>query len=213
MPADHPDVWPTGGIAAPIAGPTSCPGFREMVIVDYCDTMEALVKKLVRVHARASTCRRPISTATVRRTAVLAAMTHHPHQDGPVEDEFGLAPHTDTSFHPARPKRRPGLHPHPGRHPDRCAGDPDAYVVNGGQFLQRWTNDSSWRRRTAPSTGAAVSATPFHSSATAISTGLSLPCRPPSAPTSRPATRPPVHRPHGLVSKRNHDESADRRPE
>jgi len=25
-------------------------------------------------------------------------MTHYPHQAGPPQDEFGIAPHTDTSF-------------------------------------------------------------------------------------------------------------------
>ena len=70
-------------------------------------------------------------------------MTHYPHQDGPVEDEFGLAPHTDTSFLTLlAPNDVPGLsiRTQSGKWIDAPA-IPDAYVVNGGQMLQRWTND------------------------------------------------------------------------
>ena len=69
--------------------------------------------------------------------------THYPHQDGPVVDEFGLAPHTDTSFLTLlAPNEVPGLsiRTQSGKWLDApvVAG---AFVVNGGQMLQRWTND------------------------------------------------------------------------
>ncbi len=70
-------------------------------------------------------------------------MTHYPHQDGPIEDEFGLAPHTDTSFLTLlAPNDVPGLsiRTQSGKWIDAPA-IADAYVVNGGQMLQRWTND------------------------------------------------------------------------
>ena len=70
-------------------------------------------------------------------------MTHYPHQDGPVDDEFGLAPHTDTSFLTLlAPNDVPGLsiRTQSGKWIDAPA-IADAYVVNGGQMLQRWTND------------------------------------------------------------------------
>ena len=70
-------------------------------------------------------------------------MTHYPHQEGPVVDEFGLAPHTDTSFLTLlAPNDVPGLsiRTQSGNWIDAPAIE-DAYVVNGGQMLQRWTND------------------------------------------------------------------------
>ena len=58
-------------------------------------------------------------------------------------DEFGLAPHTDTSFLTLlAPNDVPGLsiRTQSGNWIDAPAIE-DAYVVNGGQMLQRWTND------------------------------------------------------------------------
>jgi isopenicillin N synthase-like dioxygenase len=71
-------------------------------------------------------------------------MTHYPHQAGEPEDEFGIAPHTDTSFLTLlAPNDVPGLsiRTQSGQWIDAPA-IPDAYVVNGGQMLQRWTNDT-----------------------------------------------------------------------
>src|SRR5262249_7279339 len=66
--------------------------------------------------------------------------THYPKA---LDDEFGIAPHTDTSFLTLlAPNDVPGL--------AFCTqtGDwievptvPDAFIVNGGQLLLRWTND------------------------------------------------------------------------
>jgi isopenicillin N synthase-like dioxygenase len=71
-------------------------------------------------------------------------MTHYPPQDGPVDDEFGLAPHTDTSFLTLlAPNEVQGLsiRSQSGSWIDMPAID-NAYVVNGGQMLQRYTNDT-----------------------------------------------------------------------
>ena len=57
--------------------------------------------------------------------------------------QLGLAPHTDTSFLTLlSPNEVPGLsiRTQSGSWIDAPA-IPDAYVVNGGQMLQRWTND------------------------------------------------------------------------
>ena len=56
---------------------------------------------------------------------------------------FGIAPHTDTSFLTLlAPNDVPGLsiRTESGKWIEAPA-IPDAYVVNGGQLLQRWTND------------------------------------------------------------------------
>jgi isopenicillin N synthase-like dioxygenase len=69
--------------------------------------------------------------------------TLYPSQPKAPDDEFGIAPHTDTSFLTLlAPNDVPGLAFR------TLAGDwidvptvPDAFIVNGGQLLRRWTND------------------------------------------------------------------------
>ena len=71
-------------------------------------------------------------------------MTLYPPQPpAAAADEFGIAPHTDTSFLTLlAPNEVPGLSI---RRPDGTWRDPPAipgaFLVNGGQMLVRWTND------------------------------------------------------------------------
>jgi isopenicillin N synthase-like dioxygenase len=142
MPADHPDVLANRRYRGTNRWPTDLPGFRE-VVVDYCDTMERLVQKMVRLYARALDLPAEYFDTPFKDCQYSLRMTHYPHQDGPVVDEFGLAPHTDTSFLTLlAPNDVPGLsiRTQSGNWIDAPA-IPDAYVVNGGQMLQRWTND------------------------------------------------------------------------
>src|SRR4051812_14349284 len=52
LPANHPDLLSGRRYRGPNRWPDALPGFRE-TIVDYCDTMERLVQKMVRLYARA----------------------------------------------------------------------------------------------------------------------------------------------------------------
>ena len=52
LPADHPDVLADRRFRSANRWPPDLPGFRE-TIVDYCDALERLVQKLVRLYARA----------------------------------------------------------------------------------------------------------------------------------------------------------------
>jgi isopenicillin N synthase-like dioxygenase len=142
MAADHPDVLANRRFRGRNRWPEGLPGFRETV-VDYCNTLEALVLKMVRLYARALDLPAEYFDAPFRDCQYSLRMTHYPHQDGPIEDEFGLAPHTDTSFLTLlAPNDVPGLsiRTQSGKWIDAPA-IADAYVVNGGQMLQRWTND------------------------------------------------------------------------
>ena len=70
-------------------------------------------------------------------------MTHYPPQEPSADDDFGIAPHTDTSFLTVlAPNEVPGLaiRTLDGQWLDAPA-IADAFVVNGGQLLLRWTND------------------------------------------------------------------------
>ena len=97
LPADHPDVLADRRFRGANRWPEGLPGFKE-VITGYADTMERLVQKLVRIYARALDLPATYFDEPFREPQFSLRMTHYPHQDGPVSDEFGLAPHTDTSF-------------------------------------------------------------------------------------------------------------------
>ncbi len=139
---DHPHVLAGRRYRGLNRWPEALPGFRE-TIVGYCDTMERLAKRLVKLYARALDLPADYLDGPFADCQYTLRMTHYPHQDGPVEDEFGLAPHTDTSFLTLlAPNDVPGLsiRTQSGKWIDAPAIE-EAYMVNGGQMLQRWTND------------------------------------------------------------------------
>ncbi|SKA15765.1 Isopenicillin N synthase [Enhydrobacter aerosaccus] len=142
LPPDHPDVLANRRYRGPNRWPADLPGFRE-IVVDYCNELERLVQKMVRLYARALDLPAVYFDAAFQDPQFSLRMTHYPHQEGPAVDEFGLAPHTDTSFLTLlAPNDVAGLsiRTQSGKWIDAPA-IPDAYVVNGGQMLQRWTND------------------------------------------------------------------------
>jgi isopenicillin N synthase-like dioxygenase len=142
LPADHPEVRADRRFRSANRWPTDLPGFRE-TIVDYCDTLERLVQKLVPLYAVALGLPPAYFDEPFREFQYKLRATHYPNQPAAVDDEFGIAPHTDTSFLTLlAPNDVPGLsiRTQSGAWIDApaLAG---AYVVNGGQLLQRWTND------------------------------------------------------------------------
>src|SRR6266853_6933794 len=142
LPSDHPDVLAGRRFRGTNRWPSALPGFRN-VIVDYCDTMERLVQKMVRLYARALDLPAEYFDEAFKEPQYKLRMTHYPPQAGTPDDEFGIAPHTDTSFLTLlAPNDVPGLsiRTQSGRWIGAPA-IPDAFVVNGGQLLQRWTND------------------------------------------------------------------------
>jgi isopenicillin N synthase-like dioxygenase len=141
--ADHPDVVSGRRFRSANQWPESLPGFREP-LVEYCDALERLVQRLVRVYARAldlpaTYFDRPFTDFQYKLRA-----THYPSQPEASDDEFGIAPHTDTSFLTLlAPNDVPGLafRTQTGDWID-VPTVRDAFIVNGGQLLLRWTNDT-----------------------------------------------------------------------
>ncbi len=117
-------------------------------------------------------------------------MTHYPPQ-APADNEFGLAPHTDTSFMTLlAPNKAPGLSVRlpSGRWIDAppIAG---AFLVNGGDMLRRWTNDRflATPHRVINRTGARRYAIPFFFDCWADHVMTCLPtCTGPSNPPKYP---------------------------
>ena len=142
LPVDHPDVLADRRFRSANKWPLGLPGLRETV-VQYCDTLERLVKKLVRLYARALDLPAEYFDTAFKEPQYKLRATHYPNQDSPPEDEFGIAPHTDTSFLTLlAPNAVPGLsiRTQAGKWIAPPAL-PDAFMVNGGQLLLRWTND------------------------------------------------------------------------
>ena len=142
LPADHPDVAADRRFRSANQWPAGLAGFRETVVA-YCDALERLVQKLVRLYARALDLPATYFDVPFRDFQYKLRMTHYPPHDGPVDDEFGIAPHTDTSFLTLlAPNDVPGLsiRARSGNWIE-APSVPDAFVVNGGQLLLRWTND------------------------------------------------------------------------
>jgi isopenicillin N synthase-like dioxygenase len=142
LPPDHPDVLADRRFRSANQWPADLPGFRE-VIVGYCDTLERLVQKLVRLYARALDLPATYFDTAFQDFQYKLRATHYPHLDALPDDEFGIAPHTDTSFLTLlAPNEVPGLsiRTRSGRW-IAAPAMPDAFMVNGGQLLLRWTND------------------------------------------------------------------------
>lgn len=141
LPPDHPDVIAGRRFRSANQWPAALPGFRETVTA-YCDAMEALVQRLVPLYARALDLPPTYFDTAFTEPQYKLRMTHYPQQ--PVtDDEFGIAPHTDTSFLTLlAPNQVPGLSIRAQSGGWIAAPPiPGAFVVNGGQLLQRWTND------------------------------------------------------------------------
>ena len=97
LPDDHPDVIADRRFRSANRWPRDLPGFREAV-VDYCDALERLVQKLVRLYAVALDLPAAYFDDPFRDFQYKLRMTHYPYQEALADDEFGIAPHTDTSF-------------------------------------------------------------------------------------------------------------------
>ncbi len=139
---DHPDVVADRRFRSANRWPSGLPGFRESVVA-YCDSMERLAQRLVRLYARALDLPLQYFDAPFSEPQYKLRMTHYPNQAAPDDDDFGIAPHTDTSFLTLlAPNDVPGLsiRTQGGQWIDAPVL-PGAYLVNGGQLLQRWTND------------------------------------------------------------------------
>ena len=191
--ADHPDVLADRRFRSANRWPADLPGFRETV-VDYCDAMERLVQKLVRLYALALDLPAAYFDGPFREFQYKLRMTHYPNQAGAADDEFGIAPHTDTEFpDPARAQRRARpLDPHAKRQVDRRPG-------RARRLCREWRADAAALDQRCLPGHAAPRGEPERRRALCAglllrqptSTGRSPRCRPPSAPTGRRNIRRP----------------------
>ena len=122
--------------------PTAIEGFREAV-EDYANALENLGRKLMPVFATALEMPANFFDEAFVSPLYRLRMTHYPPVAAKPDDEFGIAPHVDTSFCTILAQDKPGLTIFSERR-QRWIKAPlidGAFIVNTGELLRQWTND------------------------------------------------------------------------
>ena len=138
---DHPDVIANKRFRSANQWPDGLPGFRETV-VEYCDVLEALAKSLMPIYAAALELPEDFFDEAFAEPQYSFRMSHYPAQPKPRDNEFGSAPHTDSSLLTILPPSAL-----PGLEIKAASGEwfapplaPGRFLVNTGDMMHRWTN-------------------------------------------------------------------------
>jgi isopenicillin N synthase-like dioxygenase len=119
------------------------PGFKAAAL-RYADAVEDLALRLLPVYATALGVEKDFFTPGFEHPFWRLRMTHYPADtDRSDSDEFGIAPHVDTTFFTLLLQDAPGLTIYSTPR-DRWIRAPlveNAFVVNSGELLKQWTND------------------------------------------------------------------------
>jgi isopenicillin N synthase-like dioxygenase len=143
LPADHPDVVGQVRFRGRNQWPADLPGFREDVLAA-CAAFEALGLRLLPLYAHALDLPPGFFEPFFAEPMYTLRMSHYPQQPATAPaNEFGIAPHVDTSFMTILAQNRiPGLSL---RLPDGSWMDAPALdgalLVNGGMMLRRWSDE------------------------------------------------------------------------
>jgi isopenicillin N synthase-like dioxygenase len=163
LPPEHPDVLAGKPYRCANQWPRDLRGFREACLA-YAAALEKLALRLVPLYALALDLPETYFAEAFCDPMFKLRMTHYPPQV-PADNEFGLAPHTDTSFMTLlAPNRVPGLSVRlPSGRWIEAPPIEGAFLVNGGDMLRRWTNDRflATPHRVINRTGARRYAIPF----------------------------------------------------
>jgi isopenicillin N synthase-like dioxygenase len=118
------------------------PGFRDAV-EHYAIALEALGKRLLPIFASALAMSPDFFDEAFVSPLYRLRMTHYPPQQDVPADEFGIAPHVDTTFCTILAQDRPGLSIFSERRQQWIKAPllEDAFIVNSGELLRTWTND------------------------------------------------------------------------
>ena len=118
------------------------PGFRDAV-EHYAAALEALGKRLLPIFAGALALSPDFFDDAFVSPLYRLRMTHYPPQQDVADDEFGIAPHVDTTFCTILAQDRPGLTIFSERRQQWIKAPllEDAFIVNSGELLRTWTND------------------------------------------------------------------------
>ena len=142
--ADDPDVLSKRRFHAMNKWPleSDVPGFRSNMLA-YMSTLEALCQKLVKLYALALDLPDDHFDRYFAKPHMILRMSRYPVIDGADESVASLVPHTDSGFMTLLPPNKVqglSIQLPDGRWMD-APGIEDAFVVNGGDILHRWTNE------------------------------------------------------------------------
>ena len=143
LPADHPDVVGKVRFRGMNQWPADLPGFREQVL-KAMDAFEGLALGLLPIYARALDKPADFFAPFFKEPMYTLRMSHYPQQEPTAPaNEFGIAPHLDTSFMTILAQNRiPGLSLRlPGGEGIDAPAPEGALLINGGMMLRRWTDD------------------------------------------------------------------------
>jgi isopenicillin N synthase-like dioxygenase len=140
--ADDPDVIAGRRFHVQNQWPANLPGFREQTL-QYMSTMEALCRKLVRLYALALDLPEDHFDRSFAKPHMILRQSRYPLIDAADDRIASLVPHTDSGFMTLLPPNKvQGLSIHlPNGEWYDAPYVEDAFVVNGGDMLHRWTNE------------------------------------------------------------------------
>lgn len=141
LPADHPDVLANVRFRGLNQWPV-LPGFRE-TILGACRAFEGLGLSLLPLYARALDLPADHFAPFFTEPMYTLRMSHYPQQPPTAPaNEFGIAPHVDTSFMTILAQNRiPGLSLRlPNGDWLEAPAPEGALLINGGMMLRRWTD-------------------------------------------------------------------------
>ena len=138
---DHPDVVAGVRFRPANQWPERLPGFRA-TMVRYCDVMEGLARSLMPIYAAALELDAGFFEEAFAEPQYALRLSHYTPQDDIGDNEFGSAPHTDSSILTILPPSElPGLEIK-ARSGDWFAAPitPGRFLVNTGDQMHRWSN-------------------------------------------------------------------------
>jgi isopenicillin N synthase-like dioxygenase len=121
--------------------PPDLPGFRE-VVLDYQRVIEDLALRMLALYDLALDMPAGFFRARFENAHINLRLSHYPPDLVPEDNQFGIAPHTDSGFVTFLPQSAvPGLDIRlPGGQWLTVPPMPGTYLVNTGDILNRWTN-------------------------------------------------------------------------
>jgi isopenicillin N synthase-like dioxygenase len=118
------------------------PGFRNSV-QEYTAQLESLALRMLQIYARALKMDKNFFVPAFTHPFIRLRMSHYPVMPQGDSDQFGIAPHVDTTFFTLLAQDSPGLSVYSEKR-SRWISVPmidGAFIVNTGELLKHWSND------------------------------------------------------------------------
>jgi isopenicillin N synthase-like dioxygenase len=140
LPDDHPDILSNKRFRGANQWPMGLEGFRD-TCNGYMSALEQLARSMLPVYARALDLPADFFAEAFSEPQFTLRLSHYPPAQAE-DNQFGLAPHTDSSFLTLLAQNKvEGLQV---RRPDGTWLDapalPGSFLVNSGDLLRRWSN-------------------------------------------------------------------------